>query len=229
MINTMDKKRRRTIEINVSAMVGFLSIMLSVSLPYPNSTTASQLMIAAAANTKGALAQTRLEIKEEEYNEAVDIDHAEAAYMRGEAHFSSGRFRKAVGNYSTAIEILGRHKGLDDYKGQFYFKRGLAYDRLEQHQEAISDYTHCIALNPEIIIAYNNRSVANFKLRRYRDAISDANNYLKHDQKHAEMYAIRGFSKVIMKDPKGLVDLKIAAGMGHKLAQDALRHAKIQW
>jgi len=224
----MGRKRRRAIESNKIAAEGFLAIVLVLGLPCPNSAIAAQLTIAAATDSKESLAQTNQQFERRSYN-AVDIERAAAAYKRGQAYFSAGQFHKAVDDYSTAIEILERYKGLDDYKGEFYFNRGLAYDRLGQLQKAVNDYTLCLARSPGYIRAYNNRAVANYKLRRYSDAIADANSYLKDDQQHPEMYAIRGLAQIDMGNRQGIVDLKIAAGMGHKLAQDALRQAGIQW
>jgi tetratricopeptide (TPR) repeat protein len=158
------------------------------------------------------------------------IEQLVALYGRGEAHLELGAYNRAVEDLTSALELMPKiTKGLADYKAQAYFERGRAYDGLVFLEKAVADYTQCIILDPEYIRAYNNRAVAHYKLKKYREAIADANEYLKRDSGWPEAYYVRGGSKIELMDRSGITDLKIAAGMGHKYAQEALRKAGINW
>ena len=54
-----------------------------------------------------------------------------------------------------------------------YYNRGVAYGNLGQHNQAISDFTRAIELNPEFALAYNNRGVAYAWLGEFAQAKKD--------------------------------------------------------
>lgn len=93
---------------------------------------------------------------------------------------------------------------------------------------AIDDYTRTISLDQNYVKAYNNRAVVYYKIGKYKEAIEDCNKYLTFDKKWPDIYYIRALSKIELRDNSGIDDLRIAAGMGHKYAQEALREAGIK-
>ncbi len=89
-----------------------------------------------------------------------------------------------------------------------YIRRGIAYNSLGQLakfdksfendvRDAIQDFSKAIALNPQSILAYNNRSSAYKNLGMYEFAIQDITKTIELDPKSASGYCNRG---IIYKD-----------------------------
>jgi len=86
-----------------------------------------------------------------------------------------------VGNYwelKDEDNPLGIHRRIQifDRNGliaAIYYNRGVAYGNLGQHNQAISDFTRAIELNPEFALAYNNRGVAYAWLGEFAQAKKD--------------------------------------------------------
>jgi tetratricopeptide (TPR) repeat protein len=190
------------------------------------------------------LRQGQTKIDSKEYPEAVAIygkilgeelvkspsGRLDALYGRGSAQLELHNYNKAIEDFTAALEILYRFNGdTSSKKSAIHFARARAYDELGHLEKAVDDYTKCIVLDSDFPRAYNNRAVAYYKLKNYQEAISDTNQYLKRDQNWPEAYYVRGISKIELRDRSGITDLKIAAGMGHKYAQEALRQAGIDW
>lgn len=188
------------------------------------------------------MARAALEMEEKRYRSAIKIytqlleDPAlprsarlTPHYERARVHAELGDHRMAIGDFSHALAIISDNADRDDEKAQIHFDRGLSYDRLGMMTQAIDDYSKCLTLASGYIRAYNNRAVAHYRIGKYREAIQDANSYLRQDPKWAEAYFTRGAAKIELKDPSAITDLKIAAGMGHEAAQNALRQADIDW
>ena len=59
------------------------------------------------------------------------------------------------------------------YLANIYYNKGYAESDLEQHREAIDDFTKAIELEPAFAEAYNNRCNAKNALGLYQEAIDD--------------------------------------------------------
>jgi Flp pilus assembly protein TadD len=75
-----------------------------------------------------------------------------------------------------------------------YCSRGLAYGKLGDNRQAISDYDRAIEINPKDVESYSNRGVAYRKLGNYRRAIEDYDRAIEINPKHAEAYYNRGIA-----------------------------------
>jgi len=96
-----------------------------------------------------------------------------------------------------------------------YNKRGIAYDKIKQHQKAIDDYSEAIRLKPDYVDALYNRALTYGKLEEYQLAIEDLNRVIKLKPDHAEAYHYRGVIYFIMgKELHGYIDAKKAAALG---------------
>jgi tetratricopeptide (TPR) repeat protein len=87
------------------------------------------------------------------------------------------------------ITLLENDKAVLDIKGvaniqqtetkskeaKSYFDRGLAYYKTGQYDEAISEYTKVIEINPKVAEAYGNRGLAYGRKGQYDLAIADFN------------------------------------------------------
>ena len=75
-----------------------------------------------------------------------------------------------------------------------YNNRGLAYNKLKEHEKAIADYNKAIALNPKYAIAYNNRGLAYDELKEHEKAFEDYNKAIALDPEYARAYNNRGIA-----------------------------------
>ena len=75
----------------------------------------------------------------------VETDPPDAAAYcdRGAVHAESGRYDRAISDYSKAIEM-------DPKFAKAFYDRGVAYYRKGQHNLAISDYARAIEINPQL-------------------------------------------------------------------------------
>ena len=56
---------------------------------------------------------------------------------------------------------------------EFYYNRGLAYAKKGQYDQAISDYTRALEINPRDAGAYKNRGAAYYFKREYEKSWND--------------------------------------------------------
>jgi len=71
---------------------------------------------------------------------------------------------------------------------EVYNTRGLAHCQKNQYDQAISDLSKAIEINPRLAHAYNNRGWAYIKKWQYDQALSDFNKTIKIDSRFAEAY-----------------------------------------
>jgi tetratricopeptide (TPR) repeat protein len=108
-----------------------------------------------------------------------------AYYNRGNAYGKLKQYKRAIEDYSKAIE-------LDLKFADAYNNRGNAYDELKQYKRAIEDYNKAIELNPTYAMAYYNRGNAYGKLKQHEKAIEDYSKAIELDLKYADAYNNRG-------------------------------------
>jgi len=78
----------------------------------------------------------------------------------------------------------------------YYFRRGFAYSRLGNNEEAVRDFTKAIELNPKLDDAYYNRGIAYFKLGKYKAAIRDYAKVIELNPKYYLAIIIAGLIAV---------------------------------
>lgn len=81
-----------------------------------------------------------------------------------------------------------------------YLNRGLAYDGLGKHDQAIRDYNKCIELDQNFAKAYSNRGIIYSRLGDYWSAIKDFDNALMRDPLYENAYFNRGLTYVYLDD-----------------------------
>jgi len=120
-------------------------------------------------------------------------------YNRGAAHYSDGRYDKAISDYSRFIEIN------PDYADSYY-RRARAYEAKGRYEQAVSDYDECIRIRPDFVQAYHRRGNAYKNMSRYDRAIADFSKAIEIAPDYAEAY----FSRAIIYEVKGRDDKAIA-------------------
>jgi len=92
-------------------------------------------------------------------------------YTRADALLKRGAYADAVPYFTKAIASN------PDYRA--YFGRAGAYQRMEQPEKAIADYSQAIRLNPDSAMAYHDRAVCEARLNRNDSAFADYNRALE--------------------------------------------------
>ncbi|OGK10573.1 MAG: hypothetical protein A2W80_18870 [Candidatus Riflebacteria bacterium GWC2_50_8] len=116
----------------------------------------------------------KLEEAKNEYLKAIALDpnHLKAHYNLGSKYLMLGDTAMALHEFDTVMSLL--KKGEKGYlKAGALSLRGMAHLKLEHFDEAISDFTQAIAINPREMAAYSSRSIAYEKIGRHEDAQSD--------------------------------------------------------
>ena len=88
----------------------------------------------------------------------------------------------SIRNLTQAIEASPNEYGN-------YWTRGLIYDHLGRYQQAVSDYTRVIAINPKFSNAYINRAADYADLGDFSRGLTDLDIASKLDLKLAIAYA----------------------------------------
>jgi tetratricopeptide (TPR) repeat protein len=90
----------------------------------------------------------------------------------GDQYYESGDYLRAVEEYTKAVKR-------DPSYATSYIRRGCAYDKLEDYEKSIIDYTKVLSLNSYSdgynvhTSAYSSRGDALNKIGKYNEAISD--------------------------------------------------------
>jgi len=99
-------------------------------------------------------------------------------------------YEEAVEEYTNVLEGNPTHTT----KVQTYINRAAAYASLQHWEEAISDSTEAINLDPECTLAYLNRGVAYNAIEEYDFAIADFSKAIELDHTIAEAYVHRAYA-----------------------------------
>ena len=124
------------------------------------------------------------------------------------ALLNEGKTEEAIEQLNQAIRIKQIY--------QFYRLRGIAYEKLGQHQQAIEDYNAAISLKPHYAEDYYNRGIAYNNLGQYQQAIEDFNRAIQLKQDYADAYNNRGYLYLLHGQTKlGCADAQKACALGN--------------
>ena len=86
---------------------------------------------------------------------AISPRYGRAYANRGATHLLSADYEKARADLTKAIALLPRYACAEAYNS-----RGAAYRKLGKTDEAITDFTEAIGIDPDLVVAYTNRAFA---------------------------------------------------------------------
>jgi regulator of sirC expression with transglutaminase-like and TPR domain len=96
-----------------------------------------------------------------------------------------GYWRNNIALYDHSLQVAGPSDVM-------LYSRGVAYGKLGDHRQAISDCDRAIEINPKSADAYTNRGVAYDKVGNYAQAISDFDRAIEINPEFAYAYYGRG-------------------------------------
>ncbi|HWR59383.1 MAG TPA: tetratricopeptide repeat protein [Thermodesulfovibrionales bacterium] len=162
-------------------------------------------------------------IKDEASSVLSGTANAKDYYKKGDSHLQGGDYKKAVAEFTKAIEVNPRY-------AKAYLGRGDAYSGLEKAKEAVSDYTKYLGLNPKDTFGYLKRAAAYSYAGDLQKAIEDLDKVLAEFPKEANLYYQRGtYYEALGKEKQAIEDYKKAAKLGYGIAEDELRTRGIKW
>ena len=97
-------------------------------------------------------------------------------------------------NAGLSIQTMGILLRLYPHAPVLLAQRGYAYDRLNDYEQAIVDFTEAIRLDPKYAVAYNGRGNACAELGDYERAIADYTEAIRLDPDYAVAYNNRGYA-----------------------------------
>ncbi len=100
---------------------------------------------------------------------------------RGNVYFNAGKYREAVADYTTGIE-------LDSNNYQLYFNRGVSLKQMKQYKLALFDFSMAIKnRNPRNYQSYMERGIIyTDNLKQYNLGIKDFKTFLSHNPDHVD-------------------------------------------
>ena len=112
-------------------------------------------------------------------------------------YLDEGIFDIRQGYYKSAIEKITKSIEIKDDFDVSYFYRAVAYQSLEEWDEAMLDYTKSIQLNPKMTDAYYNRariilSRKDIKNPKIENAVKDLEMAITLDDKFVDAYFALG-------------------------------------
>ena len=109
---------------------------------------------------------------------------------------NQGLYEEAEAEYTKVLE----GNPTNTTKTQAYINRAAAYNSLQRWEEAISDSTEAINLDPESTLAYLNRAMAYNDTEEYALAVADFSKIIELDDTIAEAYIHRADAYLNMEE-----------------------------
>jgi tetratricopeptide (TPR) repeat protein len=110
-------------------------------------------------------------------------------YLRGIINNSTGRYGKALDDFTTALES-GKNGAL--YK--IYLNRGIAYQYLQEYDSAMTDFTRAIELKDTAASVYQGRAMLHYEMKDYSAAVNDFNKVLELGKENSAILFNLGMS-----------------------------------
>lgn len=101
---------------------------------------------------------------------AVNPSDSESYYNRAVVYNSKREYAKAIADYDKYIPLM---QGNPKYQADGYMNRGVAHATISNREQALSDFTKVIDLNPTRANAYRARSMILRELKRAALAAAD--------------------------------------------------------
>lgn len=111
------------------------------------------------------------------------------------AYVKSGIVEMDLKNYEEAISYFVKSLSINKNAGinaEVYSYKAQCEEKLNKSEEALSDYSYALNINPIYVKALNNRGVLYNKLGKYNNALDDLNKVINLDSSFYMAYNNRG-------------------------------------
>ncbi len=131
-----------------------------------------------------------------DYSNAIDMYSDEPIFYaeRGLVLQTLGNFAASIADLDSAI-LLRSAASADDY-----YNRVVSYAQLMQYDQAVSDFTESIRLQPDEVDALNNRAWSYIQLGRFQEAVEDCTAAIEIDPDYPISYFNRAAALERLKD-----------------------------
>ena len=133
------------------------------------------------------------------FSQGKQLISAATYFYLGNENYLMRLYQEAVVAYDKAIQLQ------PDF-AYAHVNRGLAKEKLGQHESAIIDYSSAIKINPTLAEAYNNRGSARRKLEQHFSALEDLNAAIQLDPCYVKAYVNRGNAKNSLGHPNAALE-----------------------
>jgi Tfp pilus assembly protein PilF len=134
---------------------------------------------------------------------------ADVINSRARMYFDQQKWNEAIANYNLAIEVKPT--------GEFYINRGAAYAMLGNMQNALSDMTEGVRLDPTFPNGYKNRSLVYQALGQVDAAQQDLLKYLELNPYDADIWYESGrLYRMVNKEQQALTAFDRAISLSQK-------------
>jgi tetratricopeptide (TPR) repeat protein len=164
----------------------------------------------------------KLEMKNQNFNEAIkNLSTAIAENQnRAEAYFARGLCYNLIKDYekSTADFTSAENLGFKDIR--LYTLRSFAFDQINDQNLALKDLNKALEIDPEFYPKnYYNRGALQVKLKNYRKALLDFNEYLKREKESIGYFERGKLLLYLGKKNEACEDLKTSFNLGNNTTE----------
>jgi tetratricopeptide (TPR) repeat protein len=110
-------------------------------------------------------------------------------YLRGIVNNSTGRYGKALDDFTAALE-----SGTKGELYKIYLNRGISFQYLQEYESAMTDFTKAIELNDTAASVYQGRAMLHYEMKDYSAAVDDFNKVLELGQENSAILFNLGMS-----------------------------------
>jgi protein O-mannosyl-transferase len=196
--------------------------------------------------------ERKFEMALKDFDKSIELnpEYTQAYYNRGNIYADMQDYDKALADYSKAIELnpegakayinrgyvsgikkeyesatkdIDKAIELNPNDAEAYYNRGILFMNMEKYDRAIEAFDKAIDLNPNDAEAYLNRGYVYSLAKRYNEAISNFSKAIELKSGDGRAFYNRGLAKYYSGNKEAAYnDLKQAASLGYKLAEDLL-------
>jgi len=135
-----------------------------------------------------------------------DKKNYRAYHIRGIYYRRLGKYKKALDDFKTALQ-------LKPGSAKLHNSRGIVYMRLKKYSLALKEYNTALKLRPGNAGVYNNRGNLYRARKKYAKAVKDYDAALKLRPKYRKALYNRALVYALRKDCRALADYKSASRM----------------
>ena len=106
---------------------------------------------------------------------AYGTNNTEAFFLRGKLNAGFGKFKKAIDDFTRAIESFSDPR---DVKTEYIYQRGYTYYLMENYSKALKDYNWTISRGKNYTLL-KERAEIKFNLKDYKGCVADMDEALR--------------------------------------------------